>query len=386
MTSIKLLRLNNTVEPYEMNRCEPVKVPSQPRFSRIAYAAAHVVANPFVPSGTDIMKAIDWDRTIEFRRYLWSLGFGVAEAMDTAQRGAGLDWAGAAELIRLSCAAKSDIRNSKIICGVNTDTLENGRVHTLDNIVKAYVNQIEWVEKCGGQAVIMASRHLAMTANMPSDYSYVYERVIGTSSSPVILHWLGEVFDPKLAGYWGAKDPCEAMKYCLDIIGQGKNVEGIKISLLDDVLEIEMRNKLPENVRMYTGDDFNYAELIKGDDLSYSHALLGIFDPIAPVASAALVALAEGRVQDYDRLMKPTVSLSRKIFEAPTYDYKTGVVFLAYLNGHQDHFRMISGRETGRSLAHLCSVFKAADHAGIFRNPDIAACRMAKFLSMNGID
>jgi hypothetical protein len=368
---------------------EPIVLPKKgttPKFNRIAYAAAHVVADPLADNDPWLDAAVDWEKTIAFREYLWDLGLGVAEAMDTAQRGMGLDWNGAQELIRRALAAAKRRPGVKIACGVGTDHLDaNARV-SIDDIIRAYEQQIETIEGMGGQLIVMASRALARAAQSPEDYARVYGRILRQVKQPVIIHWLGEMFDPALAGYWGAADHTAAMETCLAILQEhaGK-IDGIKISLLSKEKEISMRRRLPEGVRMYTGDDFNYAELIAGDEDGYSDALLGIFDAIAPAASAGLARLATGDLQGFHGILEPTVPLSRHIFKSPTRFYKTGVVFLAWLNGLQDHFLMIGGQESARSLLHLAELFRLADKAHVLHDPDMAAARMNKLLSVHGL-
>jgi hypothetical protein len=303
--------------------------------------------------------------------------------MDTAQRGMGLDWPRAAELIQRSCAAAS----GPIACGVNTDSLDPAAPLTIDSVIAAYEQQCEFVEKAGGRVILMASRALARCAQSPADYVRVYGHLLPQLKQPAILHWLGDAFDPALAGYWGGSNIAESMASCLDIIRENvASVDGVKISLLDANLEIQMRRRLPESVRMYTGDDFNYPELIHGDDQGHSDALLGIFDAIAPVAALALRALDGGETGRYNSLLDPTLPLSRHIFQRPTFYYKTGVVFLAYLNGHQRHFRMLGGQESARSLGHLGELFVLADQARLFRNPELAVERMQRILSIGGIE
>lgn len=353
---------------YDLGRHPVVSPPHgyRPR-SRVVYAAAHVVA-------TEVSDRVDWDTTLAFRRHLWSLGFGVADAMDTAQRGMGLEVDQVRELIRRSAKDKPD--DARLVCGVNTDELV-GDDHDLDSIVASYLDQLGFVEDVGADAVIMASRVLAATASGPDDYAQVYDRVLTEVTRPVILHWLGPMFDPQLEGYWGSTDPGEAMTEMMAVIADNpSNVDGVKISMLDEELELALRCLLPEGVRCYTGDDFNYPSLIKGYGSQYSDALLGIFDGIAPVAAAALAGLDDGDLERYDRLMEPTVPLSRHIFTNPTYHYKTGLVFLAYLNGHHDHFRMLDGQETARSPEHLGEIVRLADRAGLFADPDDVARRV----------
>ena len=353
--------------------------------NRIAYSAAHVVADPLAANDPTIDSKIDWDKTMEYRHYLWSLGLSVAEAMDTAQRGMGLDWTNAKELISRSIKEAKSV-NGNIASGVGTDHLEPTPNVNLDDVERAYEEQASFVEGEGGRIILMASRALAACAKGPDDYQRVYNKILQNVSQPVILHWLGDMFDPALKGYWGYEDLDKAMEVCLQIIRDNEEkVDGIKISLLDKQKEIDMRRLLPDSVKMYTGDDFNYPELIKGDEQGYSHALLGIFDAIAPAASAAMHALDEGDLQKYDDLLEKTVPLSRHIFQSPTFSYKTGVVFMAYLNGHQDHFRMIGGKEGARSIVHLSDLFVMANEAGLLRDPDLAAHRMKLVLELAGV-
>jgi hypothetical protein len=369
-------------------RGTPVHLPPGPhKHSRIAFSAAHVVADPFSDTEPSGNAAIDWDKTIAFRRRLLDLGLGIAEAMDTAQRGFGLDWNSALELITRSLDAATPEERDRIFSGVGTDHLSPEDAHTLDNVVGAYGEQIEAVQGVGGRIILMASRALARVATNADDYRYVYNKAIGMADQPVILHWLGEMFDPELEGYWGAHEFEETLETALAVIHDNEaKIDGIKISLLDAQKEVDMRRRLPSGVKMYTGDDFNYPELIKGNAQGYSHALLGIFDPIAMAASAALSALARGDTAGYDRLMTPTVPLSRLIFRAPTQFYKTGVVFLAYLNGHQDHFVMLGGAQSMRPLPYFVDVFRLADAADLLENPDQALTRMKSFLMMYGFE
>ncbi len=355
-------------------------------FNRLALAAAHVVADPLADVDPWLTPAVDWDRTIAFRRHLWRLGLGVAEAMDTAQRGGGLDWPTSLELIRRSVEAARDVPGAVIASGAGTDHLAADGGATIDDVIAAYEEQCAAVEACGGRIILMASRALAACATTPDDYIRVYDRILGQVAEPVIIHWLGEMFDPALAGYWGDDAHERAMDTCLAVLERNAaKVDGIKISLLDKDKEIAMRRRLPDGVRMYTGDDFNFAELIAGDDEGYSDALLGIFDAIAPAASAALEALAGNRPADFHDILAPTVPLSRHIFRAPTRFYKTGVVLMAYLNGHQDHFVMVGGQESARSISHLAELFRLADKAGLLHDPDMAASRMSRVLSVHGI-
>ena len=359
---------------------------AEPPFKRIAYAAAHVVSDPLADREPWLDAAIDWDATIAFRRHLWSLGLGVAEAMDTAQRGMGMNWASSLELIRRSLDAARDFPGALIGCGAGTDHLEAQPGVTVDDVIRAYEEQCEAVENLGGRIVLMASRALVKAARGPDDYITVYEHILEQVKEPVIIHWLGEMFDPALDGYWGYKDHMVAMDVAIDVIAANPDkVDGVKISLLDKGKEIAMRRRLPQGVKMFTGDDFNYAELIAGDEQGYSDALLGIFDAIAPAASAALDAFSHGNVALFHDILAPTVPLSRHIFKAPTRFYKTGVVFMAYLNGLQDHFTMIGGQESARSTLHLAELFRLADAAGLLPDPELAASRMRAAMAVRGV-
>ena len=355
-------------------------------FCRIAYAAAHVVADPLAANDPWLTPAIDWERTIAYREYLWSMGLGVAEAMDTAQRGMGLEWDNARELIKRSVSAARAYGDATIASGCGTDHLVSSRVYTLDEIQSAYELQAEFIQGQGGRLILMASRALAANAQSADDYYHLYERLLAQVDEPVIIHWLGPMFDPALSGYWGHDDLDDAMDVCLDVIrSYPHKVHGIKVSLLDKHREIAMRRKLPPGVAMLSGDDFNYPELIEGDERGYSDALLGIFDAIAPAASAALAALTAGQVDTYRKILKPTVDLSRHIFQSPTRFYKTGVVLMAYLNGLQDHFVMVGGQQSARSIIHLSELFRLADRACLFHDPEDASRRMAHVLQLYGV-
>jgi hypothetical protein len=362
-------------------------------FNRVAYSAAHVVADPLAPQDPWLDAAIDWDATIAYRRYLWSLGLGVAEAMDTAQRGMGLAWPAALELIGRSLDAAGDVPGARVACGCGTDHLEIDEVKSVDDVIRGYEEQMAAIERLGGQLIVMASRALARIATGPADYEQVYDRVLRQARQPVILHWLGDMFDPALAGYWGDANVDRAMDTVLGVIeAHASKVDGIKISLLDKGKEIAMRRRLPAGVRMYTGDDFNYAELIAGDGVGetpnrrQSDALLGIFDAIAPAASAALGALAAGDMARFNAILEPTVPLSRHIFQAPTRFYKTGVVFMAWLNGHQGHFTMVGGQQSARSIVHLSELFRLADKANLLADPGLSVHRMSSLLAVHGIE
>jgi hypothetical protein len=358
---------------YSLNTEEPLRVETARFKSRIAYAAAHVVATD------EPEPAIDLEATLAYRRWLWALGFGVAEAMDTSQRGMGLDWNGAKQLIRASCA-EARAAGRPIACGANTDQLRPGS-NRLEQVIAAYEEQGAFIEAAGGRIILMASRALAGCAQSADDYLRVYGNLLGQVSEPVILHWLGEAFDPALAGYWGSSDVSVSMETCLALIHDYRNkIDGIKISLLDADREIEMRRRLPQGVRMYTGDDFHYPELIEGDEGGYSDALLGIFDGIAPAAALAFQKLDENDRAGYRALLAPTLPLSRHIFQTPTYHYKTGLAFLSYLNGRQRHFSMLGNQQHARSAAHLAQVFVLADRARLLRDPDLAAARILAYL------
>jgi hypothetical protein len=352
-------------------------------FNRIAYAAAHVV--PKLPSMEEGRagdgSTIDWDATIAYRKRLWSFGLGVAEAMDTAQRGMGLSYENAKELIKRSIEASKTVEGAFLASGCGTDQLAPSSDLKLSAVIAAYEEQIEYVEGLGGKVILMASRALAACAKSSEDYAFVYDKILSHVQQPVIIHWLGEMFDPALKGYWGSDDHYEAMDIVNEIMTRhADKVDGIKVSLLDKDKEIILRNKLPKGVKMYTGDDFNYPELIAGDENAYSDALLGIFDAIAPAASAALNELSKGNENAYFEIFNPTVPLSRHIFSAPTRFYKTGVVFLAWLNGFQDEFKMIDGQETARSKAHLSETFRLACEANALVDIDLAFERMNQFL------
>ncbi|MCD8510757.1 MAG: dihydrodipicolinate synthase family protein [Bacillus sp. (in: Bacteria)] len=383
---LKLPNHEGQLYSYTLRKQTPIHVPAGPFKSRVAFSAAHVVADPFITGDPQKESAIDWENTLAYRRHLWSLGLSVAEAMDTAQRGMGLDWTNAKELIQRSVKEAKAV-GGRIACGAGTDHLIPSADVTLEDVVKAYEEQCAFVEEQGGQIILMASRALAACAKGPEDYDYVYSKILDQVSQPVILHWLGDMFDPNLKNYWGHADLDEAMAVCLQVIRKNQaKVDGIKISLLDDQKEIKMRRLLPSGVRMYTGDDFNYPSLIKGDAEGYSDALLGIFDAIAPAAAAAMHALDARDMETYDALLKKTVPLSRHIFQKPTYSYKTGIVFMAYLNGHQSHFRMIAGAESHRSIIHLSDLFVMADEAGLLMEPELAAKRMQRVLALSGIE
>jgi len=386
MTTLRLPLEDGTLVDFQPMRHELWPVGGPPIVGRIPYAAAHVVADPLADADPVTDARLDWEATLAYRRYLWSLGLAVAEAMDTAQRGMGLRWETARELIHRSTAEAAAIPGAVIACGAGTDHLEPGEARTLDDVAAAFEAQIGFVEGEGARVILMASRALAAIASGPEDYAAVYDRILAQVRQPVILHWLGDMFDPALAGYWGEDDLDRATEVCLDLIERhAAKIDGIKLSLLDDAREIELRRRLPSGVRMYTGDDFNYPSLILGDGEHHSDALLGIFDPIAPAAAAALRALDAGDVGTYCAIFEPTVPFARHLFGAPTRFYKTGVVFMAWLNGHQRHFRMVGGAEGFRSIPHLSRLFVLADAAGLLHDPEAASEKMGKLLAVAGI-
>jgi hypothetical protein len=395
MSTIKLPQADGTLAAFSPQAAVAWPAPAGAvRWNRVAFAAAHVVADPRAAIDPWLDTAIDWDATLAFRRHLWSHGFGVAEAMDTAQRGMGLDWPTSLELIRRSVAEARSMPGAIVFSGAGTDHLPPAPNRTLAEVIAAYEEQCAAIENAGGRIILMASRALAACARSPDDYARVYGRVLSQVREPVILHWLGEMFDPALAGYWVgagglASDPhhARATDVCAAVIeANAPKVDGVKVSLLDAKKEIALRSRLPQGVRMYTGDDFNFAALIGGDASGHSDALLGIFDAIAPAASAALTALAAGDRARFDAILAPTVPLSRHVFAAPTRFYKTGVVFLAWLNDHQSHFAMVGGQQSARSVLHLCALFRLADAAGLLRDAELAIARMRDFLRLNGIE
>jgi hypothetical protein len=385
--SLRLPKADRSIETYGLaaSRTFPAKLTGA--LNRVAFSAAHVVADPLAEVDPWLSAAVDWDSTIAFREHVWDLGLGVAEAMDTAQRGMGLDWPTSLELITRSVAASKARGNALVFSGAGTDHLAVEDAKSLDDVIRAYEEQIAAVEKVGGRIILMASRALAKLSRGADDYAEVYDRVLPQVREPVIIHWLGDMFDPTLARYWGTPSLDKAMDVAVGIINaNAAKVDGVKVSLLDKSREIDMRRRLDSKVKMYTGDDFHYAELIAGDEQGFSHALLGIFDAIAPAASYALSRLAAGDEAGFHDVLGPTVPLSRHIFKAPTRFYKTGVVFMAYLNGHQDHFTMVGGQESSRSTLHLAELFRLADQAGLLANPELATRRMKTVLALRGIE
>src|SRR6058998_1376049 len=385
--TLRLPRADGTLASYTLSGRPAITPPTGPITSRIGMAAVHVVADPVAAINPTLDVALDWDATLRYRHYVWSLGLAVAEAMDTSQRGMGFDWPTARELIRRSVAEARTVRGAVVASGAGTDQLAPATSVTLADVEAAYEEQCAFIEGVGGRIILMASRALAACARGPEDYEKVYARILAQVREPVIIHWLGDMFDPALAGYWGSRDTDRATETLLAIVRDyAPKIDGVKISLLDQAREIAMRRRFPKGVRMYTGDDFDYPTTIRGDGERYSDALLGIFDVIAPVASAALRALDAGDVARYGAILAPTLPLSRHVFGAPTRFYKTGVVFAAYLNGHQSHFRMVGGLESARSVVHLAEQFVLMDRAGLLRDPDIAVERMRRVVAVAGVE
>ncbi|MFB7742381.1 dihydrodipicolinate synthase family protein [Streptomyces sp. NPDC056132] len=384
--TLRLPSPDGTTRPYEPRATPLTLSPGPSPVSRTVFSAAHVVADPYAdvsPDSPGSLAAVDWEATLAFRRHLWAHGLGVAEAMDTAQRGMGLDWPTASELIRRSTAEAKAV-GGPIACGVGTDQL--GPSATLPQVWSAYEEQLAVVEGAGAQPILMASRALAAAARSPEDYLTVYTDLLRQVAEPVILHWLGPMFDPALDGYWGSSDLDAATETFLEVIAAHPDkVDGIKVSLLDARREVELRRRLPDGVRCYTGDDFNYPELIEGDEQGFSHALLGIFDPLGPLAAEAVRLLDKGDTAAFRTLLDPTVELSRHLFQTPTRFYKTGVVFLAWLAGHQSHFTMVGGLQSARSLPHLARAYELADGLGLFPDPALAAARMKSLLNVSGV-
>ncbi len=376
------------LEPYRL--VGTPLVPRAPRvaLTRTAFAAAHVVSDPLRERNPwDTRPAVDWEATLRFRAALWDQGLGLAEAMDTAQRGMGLDWLTAKELIeRTMVAARIHPANPRVACGAGTDHVAAADLTTTEAIHRAYEEQMETIEAAGGQIILMASRAFPAMNATAETYRTVYRRLIAAAKDPVILHWLGDMFDPALHGYWGSDDVDSASDLVLALISENPaKVDGIKISLLDQSHEERFRKRLPKGVRLYTGDDFNYPQLIAGDGTYHSHALLGIFAAIAPAAAQALEALALGDMPRYETLLGPTVPLSREIFRAPTRFYKAGIAFLAWLNGYQNHFIMPAGFQASRDITHFAQVFRLADQANLLLKPELAEGRMRNLLALHGI-
>ncbi|WP_298933571.1 dihydrodipicolinate synthase family protein [uncultured Ruegeria sp.] len=387
--ALTLPGLDGQLAPYKLSGTPLVPRAPKVPLTRTAFAAAHVVSDPLAERGPwDGRPAVDWDATLQFRQGLWDQGLGLAEAMDTAQRGMGVDWNTALELIqRTMVAAKSHPLSPRVACGAGTDHMRLEDLKTANSILSAYQMQAEQIEAAGGQLILMASRAFPAIEAGPDVYHQVYRSLIDGAKDPVILHWLGDMFDPALTGYWGSADVEKASDFVLSLIAENPGkVDGIKISLLDQAHEEAFRARLPDGVRLYTGDDFNYADLIAGDGSRYSHALLGIFAAIAPAASQALEALAQNDMDRYNSLFAPTVPLSREIFRAPTRYYKAGIAYLAWLNGAQSHFVMPGGFQSSRDICHYAEVFRLADQAGLLLDPDMAKKRMITLLSLHGVE
>lgn len=383
------LPLDGAVRPYQLSTPGAWRRPDQPIMSRIAYAAAHVVPKVTADNTPGAPADLDWDATLAYRHELWSYGLGIADAMDTAQRGMGMSWPATAELIRRSAAEAASV-GGRLACGAGTDQLELADIPSgaagLTAVADAYREQIATIREAGAQVVVMASRALAAVATSADDYLSVYRALLSEVERPVILHWLGEMFDPALRGYWGSSDIASATETFVRLIEENADrVDGVKVSLLDAEHEVALRRALPAGVRLYTGDDFNYPELIMGDEHGHSDALLGIFAAIYPAASTALQEIDAGDPVRAREILDSTQELGRHIFETPTYYYKTGIAFLAWLNGHQPGFALVGGLATGRSLPHLTRIFVLADRAGLLADPDRAAHRMRVFLELNGI-
>lgn len=384
MTTAPLLAADGTVSSIELR--EPVAAgrPTGPLVSRTAYAAAHVIPKAWADNVPGTPAELDWEATLAYRHHVWSFGLGVADAMDTAQRNMGLDTVATRELITRSAAEAASVGGALVV-GVNTDHLAEEQV-SLDAVADAYLEQLAFAEDAGAGTVLMASRHLARAADGPDDYRRVYDRVLSAAQAPVVLHWLGTAFDPSLAGYFGSPSVAEASDTLLRIMtDNAEHVAGVKMSLLDADAEIAVRRRLPAGTTMFTGDDFNYVDLIAGDEHGYSDALLGAFTAIAPAASAAIQALDAGDPAAYERILRPTEALSRQIFAAPTYYYKTGIAFLSWLNGHQQAFSMVGGLHAARSLPHLSEIVRLADAAGALEHPELAAERWSGVLRSAGV-
>ncbi|WP_298040447.1 dihydrodipicolinate synthase family protein [uncultured Microbacterium sp.] len=389
MSTLRLLAADGAVSDAALNETGVYTRPDGPLRSRIAYAAAHVVPQAFADNTPGQPADIDWDATLAFRRNVYSWGLGVADAMDTAQRNMGLDAAATRELITRSAEVARE-EGGSVVVGVNTDHVDDSHI-TLDQVIDAYKEQLQFTEEQGAGPVLMASRHLARVASDAADYRRVYREVLQSASAPVVLHWLGTAFDPELEGYFGASDWQTASDVLLDIIEENPGkVVGVKMSLLNAESEISVRARLPEGVRMFTGDDFNYVALIGGDSLgqgdSHSDALLGAFAALAPVASAAIQALDAGDPEAYLRILGPTEELSRRVFAAPTFYYKTGVAFLSWLNGHQPAFQMVGGLHSARSLPHLSRIVELANASFALEDPALAQDRWHGLLRLNGVN
>jgi hypothetical protein len=384
MTVVSAVDAAGGLTRWELAAAPAFRRPSRPLRSRVAYAAAHVVPRVAGENVPGAPADIDWDATLAFRHHLWSWGLGVADAMDTAQRNMGLDTKATRELISRS-AAEARAAGGALVVGVNTDHVDD-EVISLPAVIDAYVEQLHFAEDQGAGTVLMASRHLARAASSPADYAHVYREVLARAGAPVILHWLGEAFDPQLAGYFGSRDVPACIDTVVAIMTESADrIRGIKMSLLDAGHEVTLRSRLPQGTTMFTGDDYNYVDLIAGDGRRYSDALLGAFAGVAPNASAAIQALDAESPAEYHRILDPTEALARHIFAAPTFYYKTGVAFLSWLNGHQPAFAMVGGLHSARSLPHLSTLVRLADRAGALEVPDLAAERWNAYLALHGV-
>jgi hypothetical protein len=386
MPMVRLPTPDRRIEAVTVTDPCPYPAAGAGEFNRVAYAAAHVVADPLAAADPWERAAVDWEATLAFRRHLWGLGFKVAEAMDTSQRGMGLDWPTARELIQRSVAEARAIPGADLACGVGTDQLAPRPQAGLAAVRAAYEEQLAAVEAAGGRAILMASRALVTAARGADDYLRLYGDLLRQARERVIIHWLGPMFDPALAGYWGSDDLDAAAETLLLLLREhAPRIAGVKISLLDRAREVALRARLPSGVMMFTGDDFNYPELIEGDGARHSDALLGIFDSIARPAAAALTALAQGETTAYSAILAPTLPLARAIFRAPTRFYKAGIVLLAWLDGHQNHFAMIGGMQSARSALHYAELFRLAAAARVLADPDLACTRMRTLMAGYGI-
>lgn len=384
MSDIFLIDESGTLSPYELQHGHSDARPATAPTARIAYAAAHVIPRVTADNVPGAPADIDWDATLHFRHHLWSWHLGVADAMDTAQRNMGLDAVAVRELIRRS-AAEAQFVGGALVVGINTDHVVTKYI-SIDEVISAYVEQLHYAEDVGAEVVMMASRHLARVADGAADYRRVYDAVLSRAGRPVILHWLGTPFDPALAGYFGSDNTTVARSTVRDIIEENiDQVAGIKVSLLDGTTELALRRELPEGVRVFTGDDYNYVDLIAGNAEGHCDALLGAFATCAPVASAALAALDGGDESGFRMLLEPTQALARHVFATPTEFYKTGVAFLSWLNGHQPAFTMVGGLHSARNLPHLSRLVELADAAGALEQPELAAQRWTDLLSVHGV-
>ena len=399
---VSLPQAGGGLRRHELRAAREWSRPEAPIRARKAYAAAHVVPLVGADNTPGAPASLDWESTLAFRRELWSYGLGVADAMDTAQRGMGLDWTATRELITRVGAEAKGVANARfgataglsvrdlVACGAGTDQLELEAVPAgpagVAMALEAYREQLAVVEDSGPKAIIMASRALARAATGPDDYLGVYSALLEEAREPVVLHWLGTRFDPALEGYWGSSDVASATRTFLELVhAHADQVDGVKVSLLDAEHEKALRAALPSGVRLYTGDDFNYPELIDGDGERHSDALLGIFAAIYPAASAALQAYDGGHGGEARTILDGTRDLGLHIFSAPTFYYKTGIAFMAWLNGHEPGFQMVGGLQSGRSVVHLARTFELADRAGLLRDPELAVRRMSAYLEVNGV-